>query len=121
MSFPCPHCGEELPEAARSCPHCGSDAETGWLDDEEIDYQSLDLPGGHADSGEDLEDPGHGLDSRGPSSRKTTAAAVLLLAFLLFVSLGFETYGGWIVYPAILLAGLTILFLRVFSNRPPPE
>ncbi len=40
--FPCPHCGEPVPDGARSCPHCGSDDETGWNPDAE--YLSVDLP-----------------------------------------------------------------------------
>jgi hypothetical protein len=40
----CPHCGEPVPADAISCRHCGSDAETGWGSEEEISYQSVDLP-----------------------------------------------------------------------------
>ena len=40
----CPNCGEEFPAGRLACPECGSDAETGWKDSEEIDYQSIDLP-----------------------------------------------------------------------------
>jgi len=28
----CPHCGAEVPAAARTCPECGSCEETGWSD-----------------------------------------------------------------------------------------
>ena len=33
----CPHCGESFKSGRPSCPHCGSDADTGWLpeDDQE--------------------------------------------------------------------------------------
>jgi hypothetical protein len=27
-----------------ACPHCGSDAETGWADADEIEYQSVEIP-----------------------------------------------------------------------------
>ena len=40
----CPNCGEEFPAGRLACPECGSDAETGWKDAEEIDYQSIELP-----------------------------------------------------------------------------
>lgn len=45
-SFECPHCGADVPAGRAVCRECGSDARTGWLDDEEIDYQSLDIPQG---------------------------------------------------------------------------
>ena len=40
----CPNCGESIRETALACPECGSDAETGWASDEEIDYQSVEIP-----------------------------------------------------------------------------
>ncbi len=40
----CPHCGAQFPAGRLACPECGSDAETGWKDAEEIDYQSIELP-----------------------------------------------------------------------------
>jgi len=40
----CPHCGATFPEGRLSCPECGSDSETGWKSQEEIDYQSVELP-----------------------------------------------------------------------------
>ena len=40
----CPHCGEEIPQRALACPECGSDSATGWADEEEIAYQSVDIP-----------------------------------------------------------------------------
>ena len=40
----CPECGAEYPAGRLACPECGSDAETGWKDEEEIQYQSIDLP-----------------------------------------------------------------------------
>jgi hypothetical protein len=41
----CPHCGARFRAGRPACPECGSDARTGWQSAEEIDYQSLDLPG----------------------------------------------------------------------------
>lgn len=40
----CPHCGERVPAGRLACPECGSDANTGWQDQEEIDYTSVDIP-----------------------------------------------------------------------------
>ena len=40
----CPNCGESFPAGRLACPECGSDAETGWKDQEEIDYESVELP-----------------------------------------------------------------------------
>jgi len=40
----CDHCGERIPYRALACPHCGSDADTGWADPEEIEYQSVEIP-----------------------------------------------------------------------------
>jgi len=40
----CDHCGATLRASALACPECGSDARTGWADEEEIQYQSVDLP-----------------------------------------------------------------------------
>ncbi len=48
----CPHCGATFRAGRAACPECGSDARTGWQDQEEIDYQSLDLdPTGYEGSG----------------------------------------------------------------------
>ncbi|MCA8952119.1 MAG: hypothetical protein KDE27_21595 [Planctomycetes bacterium] len=44
--FSCPHCDAEVPIGAKVCRECGSDAETGWQDEEEIAYRSLDIPDG---------------------------------------------------------------------------
>jgi len=46
-SFACPHCGAAVSARAKVCRECGSDAGTGWLDGDEIDYQSLDIPDGY--------------------------------------------------------------------------
>ena len=40
----CPHCGESFPAGRLACPECGSDARTGWQSEEEVDYQSVDIP-----------------------------------------------------------------------------
>jgi len=40
----CPECGAQFPAGRLACPECGSDAETGWKDEEEVQYQSVDLP-----------------------------------------------------------------------------
>lgn len=40
----CPECGAEFPAGRLACPECGSDAETGWKDEDEVQYQSVDLP-----------------------------------------------------------------------------
>ena len=40
----CPNCGAEVRRGKLACPECGSDAETGWKDSEEIDYQSVEIP-----------------------------------------------------------------------------
>ena len=46
-TFPCPHCGDDVPAGAKVCPHCGADDETGWAEDSE--YTALDLPRGYRD------------------------------------------------------------------------
>jgi predicted RNA-binding Zn-ribbon protein involved in translation (DUF1610 family) len=45
--FECPNCGAAVRMGAAVCRECGSDANTGWQSDEEVDYQSLDLPEGY--------------------------------------------------------------------------
>lgn len=44
--FECPHCGADVPIGSAACKECGSDASTGWQSEEEIQYQSLDIPTG---------------------------------------------------------------------------
>lgn len=46
--FACPHCGADVPVGAKACKECGSDATAGWQSEEEVEYQSLDLPEGYA-------------------------------------------------------------------------
>lgn len=50
--FECPQCGALFRAGRLACPECGSDAETGWKDAEEIDYQAVDLPDGVPDDAE---------------------------------------------------------------------
>jgi hypothetical protein len=40
----CPHCGARFRRGRPACPECGSDARTGWAAQEEIDYQSVEIP-----------------------------------------------------------------------------
>ena len=40
----CPNCGAEFRAGKLACPECGSDAQTGWKDAEEIEYQSVEIP-----------------------------------------------------------------------------
>jgi hypothetical protein len=40
----CPHCGASVPRRAAACPECGSDERTGWAAEDEIDYQSFEIP-----------------------------------------------------------------------------
>ncbi|MCR9244168.1 MAG: hypothetical protein NXI31_03995 [bacterium] len=44
--FACPHCGADVLAGSKACKACGSDAETGWQDEAEIEYQSLEIPDG---------------------------------------------------------------------------
>lgn len=56
--FSCPNCGADVAVGAKVCRECGSDASTGWKDEDEIDYASVDLPDGYRDgdgrSGDEL-------------------------------------------------------------------
>ena len=40
----CPNCGESFAAGRLACPECGSDANTGWKDAGEIDYQAVEIP-----------------------------------------------------------------------------
>jgi hypothetical protein len=82
-TFLCPHCGAQVAVGSTSCRECGSDASTGWQDEEEVDYQSIDLPEGYRDDA--------GTDERaspvGARSRMWFwVALVLLLALLVYVT-----------------------------------
>jgi len=76
----CPHCGESIPEAAIACTHCGSDDTTGWAAEEDIEYQSVEIP--------DTWSP----ESEAPDSRASAlwkvVAVLLLVAFLLWLLAG---------------------------------
>ena len=45
--FACPHCGADVAVGAKVCRECGSDASTGWQDQSEIDYSSVEIPDGY--------------------------------------------------------------------------
>jgi uncharacterized membrane protein YvbJ len=49
-TFPCPHCGNNLPANATSCKECGSDKSTGWAEDAEDAGASADIPTEFTDS-----------------------------------------------------------------------
>ena len=42
-TFPCPVCGEDVPDGALACPHCGACDKTGW-NKEATAHDGLDLP-----------------------------------------------------------------------------
>jgi len=73
-TFECPNCGAEVAANARACRECGSDANTGWKDGDEIDYQSVEIPDGY----------GGEFDEKAPRPawRKHGAVVVLLLCAL---------------------------------------
>ncbi len=77
--FECQHCGADVLVGAKVCKECGSDAATGWQSGEEIDYQSLDLPGGYADGDEH---PGGGPLPERRSPWVVVVAVVLALGLL---------------------------------------
>ncbi len=75
----CPECGAEFRESRLACPECGSDAETGWKDEAEVQYQSVELP-----DEEWRMEPGTPPESS--SNRWFWIAAILaILAMLIFV------------------------------------
>lgn len=57
-TFECPHCGAEVAAKAKVCRECGSDAGTGWLAADEVDYRSLDIPDGYGPDDEERPQPG---------------------------------------------------------------
>jgi len=79
--FACPHCGADVPLGAKACKECGSDATTGWQDEQEVDYQSVDLPQGYAG---DEDHPG-GAAAGGPPLWLVLTALVAVAAVLLLV------------------------------------
>jgi hypothetical protein len=79
--FECQHCGADVLVGSVVCKECGSDASTGWQSSEEIDYQSIDLPGGYSD------DAGHPGGGKLPERRSpwfVVLAIVLVLALVAF-------------------------------------
>jgi len=48
--FECGHCGADVPVGSPVCRECGSDASTGWLASQEIDYASVEIPDGYAET-----------------------------------------------------------------------
>lgn len=109
--FDCPNCGESLDDGASFCPHCGSDPETGWNPD--VDYYSLELPEPDDD---DTAMPAYPED---PATRlkSLVGPAVVILAFAIFVSVGYQTYELRILFWAVLLLILTIVCLRGLFQR----
>ena len=89
-TFPCPACGEPVPEGALACKACGADEKTGWAeDDPEETTQELGLER-HLDDErydefvkEDLE--GGKIEARGPSAYAfwMTVAGIVAIALLL--------------------------------------
>ncbi len=75
--FECPNCGAEVDATARACRECGSDANTGWKDAEEIDYQSVEIPDGYG--GE------HDANAPRAAWRRWGAGIVLVLCALLLL------------------------------------
>ncbi|MBM4061925.1 MAG: hypothetical protein FJ265_12640 [Planctomycetes bacterium] len=92
--FACPHCGADVPVGSRSCKECGSDASTGWQDQEEIDYQGLDLPQGYS---RDEDHPARGGTGGFLPERRplwfVVAAILLVLVFVAFAVLRWRGYG----------------------------
>jgi hypothetical protein len=77
--FACPHCGADVPVGAAACKECGSDADAGWQSEEEVDYQSLDLPGGYAT------DPEHPSGGPLPTRRSPWFLIVVVVLVLLLL------------------------------------
>lgn len=70
-TFECPNCGADVPVGKKGCRECGSDASTGWMESEEIDYQSIDIPDGYGPTDEVKQGVG-----------RTQLVAVLLLLLI---------------------------------------
>ena len=84
--FECPHCGADVFVGAKVCKECGSDADTGWQSEEDILYESLDLPTGYSD---DPDHPGQVVSSRTPAwiivTALVVAVAMIVVALRLFL------------------------------------
>lgn len=81
-SFPCPNCGAEVARGRLACPECGSDANTGWKDDEEVEYQAVALPEDGAGAGSSEARPAR---SRSRAWRVAVLFALVLAVFLAVV------------------------------------
>ena len=81
-TFECPHCGAAVAVGARACRECGSDASTGWQDEQEIDYQSVDIPDGYGP-----DDASTRLPSRTLPRWWPIVAIVVALVFLVWAVL----------------------------------
>ena len=42
--FECPHCGAPVRAGRLSCRSCGSDLRTGWKSEEDLEYESVEIP-----------------------------------------------------------------------------
>jgi hypothetical protein len=51
--FECQNCGADVVVGAKACRECGSDASTGWLSSEQVDYAKVDLPDGYREGASD--------------------------------------------------------------------
>ncbi len=79
----CPECGAEFRKGRLACPECGSDAQTGWKSEEDIQYESVEIP----DTYEELVATGAPKDRR--KQIFLIAAILSFIAMLLFV------FGRW--------------------------
>ena len=71
----CDECGAEFRKGRLACPECGSDAQTGWKDEEEIQYESIEIPDGWGPENE---------PSKGPGRYLLIAAVLAILGMLVF-------------------------------------
>lgn len=74
----CPHCGATFRAGRPACPECGSDDATGWREQDDLDYLSVEIPDG---LGSEFDPPQRG--------RQTLwiVAALLALAGMLVLTL----------------------------------
>ena len=100
----CPHCGALVPSHRSCCANCGSDLETGWMDSEQIDYNSLDLPE------DDL--PPRSDNDRGKAMSRSVA---ILLALFIAAPLSFYLFDNTLQVLAVWL----ILGLLMGIRRSP--
>ena len=98
----CPHCGEPLENDAENCPSCGSDDETGWKSD--LDYYAVELPEDDFLDEESFEQP---VRSPWPN---WVGYAVLTLALVALVAVGFTTYSWGVLLPLLFLALCALIY-----------